>query len=98
MSAQLAKALNQNNMEINKVIKDREKLVDALLVKFLKHAHSTGNNRITFLELYEGVRNNPYLSNFNFTQTAVKERLEQLVSKEYCRRDEDDRRVYHYIA
>ena len=49
MSQQLAKNLNQNNVEVNKIIKDREKLVDALLVKFLKHAHSTGNNRITFL-------------------------------------------------
>jgi hypothetical protein len=72
MSVQLAKTLNQNNVEINKVLKDREKLVDALLVKFMKHAHSTGNNRITFMELYEGIRSNPYLSNFNFTQTAVK--------------------------
>lgn len=72
MSAQLTKQLNQNSVEINKVVKDRERLIDALLVKVLKHAHSIGSNRVTFAELYMAINTNPYLSNFNFSQTVVK--------------------------
>lgn len=98
MSPQLAKTVNMANVEINRVLKDREKLVDALLVKLLKHSHSTGSNSITFAELYEGIKTNVYLVNFNFTQTAVKERIEQLITRGYCIRDLEDRRVYHYIA
>ena len=72
--------------------------MDAVLVKLLKHAHATGNNRITFAELYEGVTSHHFLSNFNFSQGMVKKRLEHLISKEYCLRDDQDRKVYHYIA
>jgi hypothetical protein len=75
MSQQLLKMLNQNNVEVNKVIKDREKLIDALLVKMLKHAHSSGNKAITFTELYNGIVTNSFLKNFNFSQTIIKERL-----------------------
>jgi len=75
MSMQLVKLLNQNSIEVNKVIKDREKLIDALLVKMLKHAHSTGNKSITFSELYNGIITHHFLKNFNFSQTVIKERL-----------------------
>jgi hypothetical protein len=98
MSAQLTKTVGLAQVEINRVLKDREKLVDALLVKLLKHSHSTGSNSLTFGELYEGVKANPYLLSFNFSQTAVKERIEQLIARGYCARDSQDRRVYHYIA
>lgn len=75
MSPQLMKTVSMANVEINRVLKDREKLVDALLVKLLKHSHSTGSNSITFTDLYEGIKANPYLVNFNFSQTSVKERI-----------------------
>lgn len=67
-------------------------------MKLLKHSHSTGNNSITFAELYRGIREHSYLGNFNFSEAVVKKRLEELISKEYCERDEEDRRIYRYIA
>lgn len=94
----LVKLFNQGTIEEGRILKDREKLIDAILVKLLKHAHATGNNSITFSELYEGITSHAFLGSFNFSQGVVKKRLEHLISKEYCERDEEDRKVYHYIA
>lgn len=38
------------------------------------------------------------MSALEIPQSVVKQRLEYLIVKEFCARDEEDRRVYHYIA
>jgi hypothetical protein len=73
-------------------------LIEAVLVKLLKHSHSTSNNSVTFSELFKGIREHAFLGNFNFSEAVVKQRLEELISKSYCVRDDVDRRIYHYIA
>ena len=50
-------------------------MIDAMLVKLLKHANSTKGNSITFQELYEGVCGNSFLKSLNLSQNIVKQRL-----------------------
>ena len=57
-----------------------------------------GTNSITFNELYKGIQEHQHLKNFKFSESVVKQRLEELIAREYCVRDEKDRKVYHYIA
>ena len=92
------KLFKENNIDESKIIKEREKLIDAMLVKLLKHANSTKGNCITFVELFEGIKSNSFLANLDIPQSVVKQRLEYLIVKEFCKRNEDDRRIYHYIA
>ena len=47
-SQALVKLFNQGTIEQTRILKDRERLIDAILVKLLKHSHATGNNSITF--------------------------------------------------
>ena len=47
-SPEMQKSFHQSNLEKNKIMKEREKLVEAALVKVMKHTHATGNNCITF--------------------------------------------------
>lgn len=94
----LMKLFKENNIDESKIIKEREKLIDAMLVKLLKHANSTKGNCITFVELFEGIKSNSFLANLDIPQSVVKQRLEYLIVKEFCKRNEDDRRIYHYIA
>lgn len=44
----MAKNLQQSSIEKNKIMKDREKLIEAVLVKVLKHSHATKDNSVTF--------------------------------------------------
>ena len=62
-------------------MKEREKLIDAMLVKLLKHAHATSGNKISFQELYEGVCSHNFLKSLNISQNIVKQRLEYLIVK-----------------
>ena len=97
-SPALIKLFKESTIDESKILKEREKLIDAMLVKLLKHAHSTTGNSISFKELYEGVCSNNFLKSLNLSQNTVKLHLEYLIVKEFCMRDEDDRRIYHYMA
>ena len=44
----MAKNLQQSSIEKNKIMKEREKLIEAVLVKVLKHSHATKDNSVTF--------------------------------------------------
>lgn len=47
-TAAMMRQAQQNSIDEGKIIKEREKLIDAMLVKLLKHANSTRGNSITF--------------------------------------------------
>lgn len=47
-TAAMMRQAQQNSIDEGKIIKEREKLIDAMLVKLLKHANSTKGNSITF--------------------------------------------------
>lgn len=53
-------------------MKEREKLIEAALVKVMKHTHSSGGNSITFLELYKAIQTHNYLKTFEFSESTVK--------------------------
>ena len=98
VSGEMQKAMHKSSVEQTKIVKEREKLIEAVLVKLLKHSHSIGENRITFQELYKGIQEHQHLKNFKFSEGTVKQRLEELIAREYCIRNEKDKKVYHYIA
>ena len=67
VSSEMQKAMHKSSVEQNKIIKEREKLIEAVLVKLLKHSHSIGENRITFQESYKGIQEHQHLKNFKFS-------------------------------
>ena len=92
------KAMHQTSVEQGKIMKEREKVVEAVLVKLLKHSHSTGANKMTLQQLYKGITEHPHLRNFNFSEGVVKQRLEDLIARGFCERDSADRKIYRYLA
>lgn len=79
-------------------MKERERVIEAVLVKLLKHSHSTGNNRISLENLVKGVREYQHLKNFDISESTIKQRLEELIARGYCERNDKDRKLYHYVA
>lgn len=69
-----------------------------MLVKILKTSHSTGNNRTSLEELIKGVREYNYLRNFDISEGVIKQKIEEIIARGYCERNEKDRKIYHYIA
>ena len=53
---------------------------------------------MSFQQLYKGICEDQYLKRFTFSEAVVKQRLEELIARGYCERDENDRKVYHYVA
>jgi len=47
-TSETMKIFHQSSVEQSKIMKEREKLIEAVLVKLLKHSHSANNNNITF--------------------------------------------------
>lgn len=76
VSPEMHRAMHQTSVEHGKIQKEREKVVEAVLVKLLKHSHSTGSNHLTFKELYKGIREHQHLRNFEFSEAVIKQRLE----------------------
>jgi hypothetical protein len=80
-SQEMSKNLQQSSIEKGKIMKDREKLIEAILVKVLKHAHATKDNSVSFSELYQAIKEHPVLGGFNFSEGTVKQKLEELIAR-----------------
>jgi uncharacterized protein YaaN involved in tellurite resistance len=92
------RAMHETTVEYNKIMKEREKIVEAVLVKLLKHSHSMGNNKMTLEQLVKGVREYDHLKNLEISLAMIKQRIEEIIIRGYCERDANDRKVFHYIA
>jgi len=90
--------MHESTVEQNKILKEREKVVEAVIVKLLKHSHSTGGNMMTYEGIVKGVRDYEHLKNFDISEGIIKLRIEEVIARGYCERDEDDRKIFRYIA
>ena len=83
----------EETAEVNaQIIEGRKIELNAAIVRILKSRRTVSHN-----ELIEGLIRQ--LSNrFQPTVVMMKQRIEDLIEKEYLKRDDNDRNLYHYIA
>mmetsp|Transcript_111684 Transcript_111684/g.249546 ORF Transcript_111684/g.249546 Transcript_111684/m.249546 type:complete len:760 (-) Transcript_111684:285-2564(-) len=74
------------------VEEDRKHLVEAVIVRIMKSRKSLEHNQL----LVEVTRH--LSSRFLPSPTLIKQRIEQLIEREYLERSQQDRRVYNYLA
>lgn len=70
----------------------RNHLVNAAVVRILKSRRSISHNDLV-AELYKQLQ-----SRFHPTTLLMKQRIEDLIDKEYLKRDDHDPGIYHYVA
>ena len=75
---------------MDKVIHDRKFLIDAAVVRTMKARNKLGYNDL----VSEVIR----LVRFPLDITLLKQRIEDLIEKDYMSRDPKDHNVFHYVA
>lgn len=73
-----------------RVITERQYLIDAVIVRIMKTRRTMKHSELlseTFSQL-----------KFPLTNTDVKKRIENLIVRDYLKRDEEETSVYHYLA
>lgn len=71
---------------------DRNQVIDASIVRLMKSRKRLDHNSIV-AEVTQQLA-----SRFNPAPAAIKKRIETLLERDYLSRDEDDRRIYFYVA
>lgn len=84
---------NANNTNIpSNILETRKNGVEAAIVRIMKARKTlTHNNLIAEVVKQLSTRFNP-------DPTFIKQRIASLIEREYMERDENDRKVYHYLA
>lgn len=75
----------------NKVEQDRSHAIEAAIVRIMKN-----KKQCEHLVLIEEVR--AQLQNFQPTSVTIKNKIENLIEREFLQRDEKDRQIYRYLA
>jgi len=75
-----------------KLEQDRNQVIDASIVRLMKSRKRLDHNSIV-AEVTQQLA-----SRFNPAPAAIKKRIETLLERDYLSRDEDDRRIYFYVA
>ncbi|CAK9436501.1 uncharacterized protein LODBEIA_P10590 [Lodderomyces beijingensis] len=92
-SALAAKRKDEEADEVNSHIVEGRKIeLNAAIVRILKSRRTVSHN-----ELIEGVIRQ-LTNRFQPSIVSIKQRIEDLIEKEYLERDAEDRNLYHYIA
>ena len=73
------------------VAEDRSIAVEAAIVRIMKSRRKLGHN-----ELIQEVLT--ALSHFQPNPAQIKQKIEQLIERDYLERDPDDRTLYRYLA
>lgn len=84
---------NEDQEEVSVAIREGRKIeLNAAIVRIMKSRRSVNHNEL-ITEIIKQLTNR-----FQPLTILMKQRIEDLIEKEYMRRDSDDRNVYHYIA
>lgn len=75
-----------------KVEEDRKPQIEAAIVRIMKARRNLDHNSI----ISEVTRQ--LASRFNPNPTVIKKRIESLIEREFIERDQNDRRLYRYLA
>lgn len=89
-SLQIKETKIEVQQTIEKVMSERQYIVDAAIVRIMKARRQLSHSAL-LSECFNIVR-------FNISAVEVKKRIERLIEQEYLRRDENDRTLYHYIT
>ncbi|EGW34573.1 uncharacterized protein SPAPADRAFT_60000 [Spathaspora passalidarum NRRL Y-27907] len=76
----------------NNILEGRKLQVNAAIVRIMKSRHSMKHHELVE-ELIKQLA-----SRFQPSMILIKQRIEDLIDKEYLTRDDSDRNVYHYVA
>lgn len=86
--------IKENKLEtqqtIEKVMNERQYVVDAAIVRIMKTRRVLTHSAL-ISECFSIVR-------FNISASDVKKRIERLIEQEYLKRDDSDKSLYHYIT
>ncbi|KAG7663215.1 uncharacterized protein J8A68_003297 [[Candida] subhashii] len=74
------------------ILEGRKIQVNAAIVRIMKSRHTVKHHELVE-ELHKQLSNR-----FQPSMILIKQRIEDLISKEYLKRDEEDRNIYHYVA
>lgn len=74
------------------ILEGRKMEVNAAIVRIMKSRHSILHHEL-IEELIKQLSNR-----FHPLMIMIKQRIEDLIEKEYLKRDEDERNLYHYVA
>lgn len=74
------------------IVEGRKHMVNAAIVRIMKSRQSVKHNELV-AELVKQLH-----GRFQPLTILMKQRIEDLIEKEYLKRDDDDRTVYHYVA
>lgn len=84
---------DEEKEEVQSVIQEGRKLVvNASIVRIMKSRQTINHNDL-IAELVKQL-----LSRFQPLTLLIKQRIEDLIEKEYLKRDDNDRTIYHYVA
>lgn len=82
----------ENDAVKQNITEGRKIEVNAAIVRIMKSRHTLKHNEL-IEELIKQLANR-----FQPPVILIKQRIEDLIEKEYLKRDDDDRNVYHYLA
>ncbi|CUM67154.1 uncharacterized protein PRCAT00004846001 [Priceomyces carsonii] len=84
---------DENQEEVQSDITEGRKfVVNAAIVRIMKSRHDISHNDL-ISELVKQLSNR-----FQPLISLIKQRIEDLIDKEYLKRDDDDKSIYHYVA
>ena len=87
---QLKDSAQENKDTIERVYTQRQYVLDAVVVRIMKTRKLLSHADL-IREVFTQIQ-------FSLTAQDIKKRIESLIEKEYLRRDEDNRTLYHYIS
>ena len=89
-SLQIKETKQETNETIEKVISERQYIIDAAIVRIMKTRKKLSHNELVS-EVFSQLQ-------FPLQSSDVKKRIENLIERDYLERDENDRALYHYIS
>eukprot|EP00238_Polyblepharides_amylifera_P008063 CAMPEP_0196582338 /NCGR_PEP_ID=MMETSP1081-20130531/38666_1 /TAXON_ID=36882 /ORGANISM="Pyramimonas amylifera, Strain CCMP720" /LENGTH=239 /DNA_ID=CAMNT_0041902877 /DNA_START=200 /DNA_END=919 /DNA_ORIENTATION=- len=87
---QVKESLEENAATTERVFQDRQYQIDAAVVRVMK-TRKTLSHTLLISELYKQLQ-------FPIKPADLKKRIESLIDREYLERDENDAKVYIYLA
>mmetsp|Transcript_28636 Transcript_28636/g.50915 ORF Transcript_28636/g.50915 Transcript_28636/m.50915 type:complete len:736 (-) Transcript_28636:3689-5896(-) len=89
-SLHVKEAKEEDDVTREKVITERQYLIDAVIVRIMK-TRKRLNHQELLSETFSQLK-------FPLKNTDVKKRIENLIVRDYLKRDEEDSSLYHYLA
>lgn len=87
---QLKETAEENQKTNEEVLRDRQNLMDAAIVRIMK-ARKTLSHKLLVSELIAQLK-------FAVQPSDLKKRIESLIDRDYLERDANDSQIYHYLA